>query len=59
MFPIQIDRKFTGLRMVKKKKILYYIGKITLLNSLQKYKNNWKRYFFLVLIKYILLKNML
>ena len=34
MFTIQIDRKFTRLRIVKKK--LYYIGNI---NSLQKYKN--------------------
>ena len=29
MFTIQIDREFTRLRIVKKK-ILYYIGKITL-----------------------------
>ena len=36
MFTIQIDRKFTRLGIVKK--ILYYIGKITL-NSLKKFKN--------------------
>ena len=49
MFTIQIVREFTRLRIVKKYYIKY-IGKITLTHC---------KHFFLVLIRYVLVKNIL